>query len=278
MYSLANVKDEDMKIEVGDVYTYLLKHSIGRVVKACKRPFIIVEINDDSVIGVPFTSRLGEFTDTRRVYSSLTVNGISKEICVLTDVPVKIAKNELISKIAAVEGELLRKIQNKAEGNTVFSDVISVNDGGIRPHNNYINIKDEVELSLFFDSITADEEGKNLNLETDSHYIISSNSVILDRKDAKLFIPIELNGVAYGQLMISFVNNPDEEKDIKKIPHSDNLELMCVNFDELQENFTVELLQVATLNDKKISMHILSSLKGEKEKIRVVQYTIFWEK
>ena len=269
---------EELNVEVGDVYTYKLKQGIGNVVRACKRPFIIIEVRDDSVIGVPLTTRLKEYTDARREYMTMTVNGKEKNICILTDVPIELPKNELNSKIATVRNLFLKKIIDKAKGYPIFSDLPIEKNNGRNSDNSNINIDNEAEFLLFFDEIKNIEEAKELKLERDSNLSISSNTVILDRKEAKLSIPIEYRGVAYGELLISFMSYVGEDKGIKKVPHKDKLELVCVNFDEMQETFSVEPIQVALLNEKKISIHVLSSIKGVKENVRVVQYTLFMEK
>ena len=59
-------------IRVGDVYTHLLKDNMETGIRECYRPFIVVEVEKESVIAAPLTTNICNYKDKRRVYSTLT--------------------------------------------------------------------------------------------------------------------------------------------------------------------------------------------------------------
>lgn len=108
-----NIKSEWEKMEVirtGDVYTYHFKDNMATGIRECYRPFIVVEVGKESVSVVPLTIHLDNYKNNRKIYSTLTVNGITKDICILSDVLIKIPIQELEKKIAHVSPELVKAI------------------------------------------------------------------------------------------------------------------------------------------------------------------------
>lgn len=108
-----NIKSEWEKMEVirtGDVYTYHFKDNMDTGIRECYRPFIVVEVEKESVSVVPLTIHLHNYKNNRKIYSTLTVNGITKDICILSDVLIKIPIQELEKKIAHVSSELVKEI------------------------------------------------------------------------------------------------------------------------------------------------------------------------
>ncbi len=106
-------------IRIGDVYTYLLKDNMGTGIRECYRPFIVVEVEKESVIAAPLTTNVRNYKDKRRVYSTLTVNGVTKDVCIMSDFLIKIPIQGLERKIAHVSPELVEKIVLTNEGKTV---------------------------------------------------------------------------------------------------------------------------------------------------------------
>lgn len=96
------------RIRKGDVYTYFLNVDAG--IRQCKRPFIVVEVEQERVVAAPLTTNIRDYRDEKRVYSTLTVNGNTKEVCILADMLIKIPINKLEKKIAHVSPELVDKI------------------------------------------------------------------------------------------------------------------------------------------------------------------------
>lgn len=75
-----NIKSEREKMEVirtGDVYTYHFKDNMDTGIRECYRPFIVVEVEKESVSVVPLTIHLHNYKNNRKIYSTLTVNGIT---------------------------------------------------------------------------------------------------------------------------------------------------------------------------------------------------------
>ena len=106
-------------IRVGDVYTHLLKDNIETGIHECYRPFIVVEVEKESVIAAPLTTNIRNYKDARRVYSTLTVNGVTKDVCILSDFLIKIPIQGLEKKVAHVSSELVEKIVLTNEGKVV---------------------------------------------------------------------------------------------------------------------------------------------------------------
>lgn len=99
-------------IREGDVYTCNFNQEQEKRIRACYRPFIIVEIENEIVTGIPLTTRVSDFVDPKCVYTTMTVNEITKKVCVLAYIPVRIPKKDLIKKIAHVDEKVFREIKN----------------------------------------------------------------------------------------------------------------------------------------------------------------------
>lgn len=99
-------------IREGDVYTCNFNQGQEKRIRACYRPFIIVGIENEFVTGVPLTTRVSDFVDPKCVYTTMTVNKITKNVCVLAYMPVRIPKKNLIKKIAYVDKMILTEIKN----------------------------------------------------------------------------------------------------------------------------------------------------------------------
>ena len=56
------------------------------------------KVEKESVIVVPLTTNVCDYKDKRKVYSTLTVNGITKDVCILSDFLIKIPIQELKKK------------------------------------------------------------------------------------------------------------------------------------------------------------------------------------
>ena len=132
-----------MNYRRGDVYTYYLDNNIDTRVRACKRPFIIIDVEKDFVKAVPLTTNVSGIKDEKRVYSKLTVNGNTKDICILADVPIRIQKDKLIKKIAFVDLKLTEDIIEKSKNVTSYESGKTVQKHKNRDE---INIVDEQEM------------------------------------------------------------------------------------------------------------------------------------
>lgn len=95
----------------GDIYTYNFNQKNEKRIRACYRPFIILEIKNEYVIGVPFTINVSNIVDPNCVYTTMTVNNTTKNVCILAYIQVRIPKKDLIKKIAHVEQDILNKIK-----------------------------------------------------------------------------------------------------------------------------------------------------------------------
>jgi hypothetical protein len=104
-----NERKAKVMIREGDVYTCDFYQKQEKRIRACYRPFIIVDIKDDVVFGIPLTTKVSNFEDEKCVYTSMTVNEITKKICILAYIEVKIQKKDLIKKIAHVDGHVLKR-------------------------------------------------------------------------------------------------------------------------------------------------------------------------
>ena len=249
---------------IGDVYTYELKNSIRGVVRACLRPFVITGMQDDKhVIAVPLTTNVNDFVDDRRVYSSLTVRGITKKVCFLSDVSVCIAKEKLIKKIAHVEGDILTEIQKRSRN--------------IERTSGEVEILDEDEIVKALESIEGLNDGSKNYPETDGSIIIDSNSILMAHADDTLYIPLAINDEKIGSISLKFASD-DGERSIKIDNIDDGLSITCHNFNDSFGSFTVEPIEIGKVNDKSLSINIRSSLSGKAKNSRVVEYTVFWEK
>lgn len=116
-------------IRIGDVYTHLLKDNMDTGIRECYRPFIVVEVEKESVIAAPLTTNVRNYKDKRRVYSTLTVNGVTRDVCILSDFLIKIPIQGLEKKIAHVSPELVEKIVLANEGKIV-EDIKEVEESG----------------------------------------------------------------------------------------------------------------------------------------------------
>ena len=56
---------------------------------------------------------VSNFVDEKRVYTNLTVDGNTKEICILSDLPIVIPQNKFVKKIAHVDSGVFREIKSK---------------------------------------------------------------------------------------------------------------------------------------------------------------------
>lgn len=106
-------------IRKGDVYTHFFKDNMETGIRECYRPFIVVEVEKESVIAAPLTTNIRNYKDKRRVYSQLTVNGVTKDVCILSDFLIKIPIQGLEKKIAHVSPELVEKIVLVNEGKII---------------------------------------------------------------------------------------------------------------------------------------------------------------
>ena len=100
-------------IKQGDVYTYNLSKANQYGLRACYRPFIVTGIDEEKVTAVPLTTHVLRDINHNRVYTTMTVNGITKEVCILSDMPITIPKEDLIKKIAHVDKTVFEEIMAK---------------------------------------------------------------------------------------------------------------------------------------------------------------------
>lgn len=66
-------------IREGDVYTCDFYQEQEKRIRACYRPFIIVDVKDDIILGIPLTMRISNLEDEKCVYTSMMVNEITKK-------------------------------------------------------------------------------------------------------------------------------------------------------------------------------------------------------
>ena len=114
-------------------------------------------------------------------------------------------------------------------------------------------------------------------LQTDKYFILDSRIVLLDAADSSLMIPIIIGDQVEGNIRINF-HSSGEEKGIRRKVDNDTLVLECFNLDEPLGSFTIEPLELGDYEEKKLSIHLWSSLNGNDKTLRIVQYSLFMEK
>lgn len=116
-------------------------------------------------------------------------------------------------------------------------------------------------------------------LRTESKMIISSASVILEKIDQKLYIPIEYNTKNLGELCLYF--NEDKENSTIRLERSFSeniLVLQGINFNSPFGNATITPFSIGVINGKEISLQLSSRVIGqEDQRVREITYTLYME-
>lgn len=116
-------------------------------------------------------------------------------------------------------------------------------------------------------------------IATDDNIVLVSESLILDRPDTSVSIPIVYQGEDKGVIILRFTEKEDVNTGgIKHSIENGALVLECFNFTESFGRFTSEPLDIGDLDGKKLSLQIWSALNGNETKIRRLQFTLFMEK
>lgn len=259
---------------VGGVYTFQLKRNIDNKIKAGERLAIVIQVEKYDVVAVTLTVNVGDYFDDRRVYSRLKVHGVTKEVCILTDLPLILPIGEFGKKVATIPDKLVLDITEKTNEHTpirITDDHITIDDSGIE-------VIDEETINL----VLAENEFLDnhwMHLQTEKYYILDSRSVMLDEPTSLLYIPLFLHGHVNGVFCVFFVEDGNKKPQFEKKIEDGVLKIRCVNFSEELGRFSITPIQVATLEGKKVCMQIKSSLSGTgDQKVRIVEYTVFLEK
>lgn len=111
---------------------------------------------------------------------------------------------------------------------------------------------------------------------TNKQKIVESGSVILYNYDSDWTVNVKANDDFEFSIVVKFKVNPDEEKQIGRKVADNKVELTCVNFDNTMGSGTVVPIEIATINNKKLSLHLWVYSLGKKEGRRL-EYTFLLE-
>lgn len=110
-------------------------------------------------------------------------------------------------------------------------------------------------------------------ISTNGYNVISSNTVILFDSNSELKISATaIDGFSFD-VILRFIKNTEEEKNLHKAVSGNTITFECINFDNALGTGTVAPLLLATVEGKDIYMHFWVYLMGDSGKVRKVEYT-----
>lgn len=116
-------------------------------------------------------------------------------------------------------------------------------------------------------------------LHTEDKLILSTASVILEKIDQKLYIPIEYNTKYLGELCLYF--DEDKENSTTRLERSfseNRLVLQGINFNSPFGNATITPLGIGAINGNEISLQLSSRIMGQEDRrVREITYTLYME-
>lgn len=110
--------------------------------------------------------------------------------------------------------------------------------------------------------------------------VIDSGSVILVDGNSTAIFTLDVSNGFVVTVEIAFATEADSERSIKKEVdvQKNYLKFTCINFDNSLGTGTTNPLDIATVNNKQVSMNIWAYMMGNREEcIRKVDYSFYIE-
>ncbi len=268
-----------MDVKLGDIYTYALRNPVLFLRDEIKRPFVVISVSRDDVVMIPIGVRYNHYFDHRRVYCAVKIGDKDRNVCFFSDISICVPMMSLNEKVGSIKPGLLSIIREKSKHNFVFYDdyerdnIVDETD---------IVIDDESVFDHFINDIDQWNEGNDNEGETRDKIIFDSNSVILDKPDSELLIPIVYHSERIITIKLLFKNMDGEKTQVKRgtDDYGDKrvVVLECMNFNSVLGTSSVTPIAIGTINNKEISIQISSGVKDKERPVREVCYTVYWEK
>lgn len=116
----------------------------------------------------------------------------------------------------------------------------------------------------------------------DNYKIIESNTVFLFKSESDLILHFEISDDDEFEFDLRIVFQSNQERQyIKMVTEENEVRIVCGNFNNALGLGSPEPIEIATVNNKKMYIHIWSSLfgkPGNELKVRRVEYTVFLER
>lgn len=113
-------------------------------------------------------------------------------------------------------------------------------------------------------------------LSVGSYDIINSGVVLIDT-DKEFQIDTTFQNGFRMKIVFQFIKTENgEQKLVSTIDGSDTLKIIATNFNNSLGTGTVESINIATVDNKKVKLHFWSYLLNDA--VRKIEYTLFWEK
>lgn len=117
---------------------------------------------------------------------------------------------------------------------------------------------------------------------TDNYEILESNTVFLFKPQSDLILHFEFNNEEKFEFNLRIIFETSEDAHNMKIGASENeIKIICNNFDDIVGTGSLEPIEIATVDDKRLYIHVWSSLHGRSDNgygAREVVYTVFIER
>ena len=116
-------------------------------------------------------------------------------------------------------------------------------------------------------------------IQTEKNIILDSRSIILEDASGKLMIPVIYNSEELGRIELSFVGDGSMSGGAVLLENGDDMmKVKCINFNETLGRFTLSPIKLGEIDNKALTIHVWSSISGEKRNFRRIEYTLFLEK
>lgn len=115
---------------------------------------------------------------------------------------------------------------------------------------------------------------------TGNYRILESNTVYLFEPQSDLSLHFEFNNEETFEFDLNILFEKTEGTHSMKVGmHENEIRIICSNFDDVTGTGSIEPIEIATVNDKRLYIHIWSSLHGGVcNRAREVVYTVFIER
>lgn len=119
------------------------------------------------------------------------------------------------------------------------------------------------------------------NISTGDYNVIESNVVYLYKHDMDLILDFEFGSFKFKIVIVFADDTNTKEERISREVSSDTVKFTCINFKNNFGTGTTKPIEIATIDNKKLYIHLWSFVLGniEAEMIaRKVEYTVFAER
>ena len=116
---------------------------------------------------------------------------------------------------------------------------------------------------------------------TDGYEILENDTVLLPRKVSNLRLHFKFEEFEFDFQMQFIVNEENPEQNLKLKIEGTLIRVECTNFNNPLGTGTIEPIEIATIDGKKLFIHFWSYLFGNEEKkqrTRRVEYTVLIER